>query len=57
MVRPILISVAIFTVRSHGNQFLLAQVLSRGDESTWMLAQRLFALSVSQGHSGLFAAD
>ncbi|RQX13654.1 hypothetical protein DDE19_25395 [Micromonospora ureilytica] len=33
-----MISVAIFNVLSHRNQFLLAQVLLRGDESTWILA-------------------
>ncbi|MGW1450378.1 carbohydrate ABC transporter permease, partial [Micromonospora sp. NPDC002411] len=48
MARPGLISVAIFNFLSHWNQFLLPQVLMQGDDSKWMLAQGLFALSVSQ---------
>ncbi|MEU1243317.1 carbohydrate ABC transporter permease [Micromonospora parva] len=55
MARPGLISVAIFNFLSHWNQFLLPQVLLQGDESKWMLAQGLFALSVSQGYAGDYA--
>ncbi|MFJ6167364.1 carbohydrate ABC transporter permease [Micromonospora orduensis] len=55
MARPGLISVAIFNFLSHWNQFLLPQVLMQGDESKWMLAQGLFALSVSQGYAGDYA--
>ncbi|MBM0258387.1 carbohydrate ABC transporter permease [Micromonospora sp. 4G55] len=55
MARPGLISVAIFNFLSHWNQFLLPQVLMQGDESKWVLAQGLFALSVSQGYAGDYA--
>jgi len=55
MARPGMISVAIFNFLSHWNQFLLPQVLLQGDESKWMLAQGLFALSVSQGYAGDYA--
>ncbi|MGW2625494.1 carbohydrate ABC transporter permease [Micromonospora taraxaci] len=55
MARPGLISVAIFNFLSHWNQFLLPQVLMQGDDSKWMLAQGLFALSVSQGYAGDYA--
>ncbi|WP_327041388.1 carbohydrate ABC transporter permease [Micromonospora ureilytica] len=55
MARPGLISVALFNFLSHWNQFLLPQVLLQGDESKWMLAQGLFALSVSQGYAGDYA--
>jgi N-acetylglucosamine transport system permease protein len=55
MARPGMISVAIFNFLSHWNQFLLPQVLMQGDESKWMLAQGLFALSVSQGYAGDYA--
>ncbi|MDG4811257.1 carbohydrate ABC transporter permease [Micromonospora sp. WMMD1120] len=55
MARPGLISVAIFNFLSHWNQFLLPQVLMQGDDSRWMLAQGLFALSVSQGYAGDYA--
>ncbi|MET7948919.1 carbohydrate ABC transporter permease [Micromonospora sp. NPDC005324] len=55
MARPAMISVAIFNFLSHWNQFLLPQVLLQGDESKWMLAQGLFALSVSQGYAGDYA--
>ncbi|WP_327034808.1 hypothetical protein [Micromonospora ureilytica] len=51
MARPRLTSVAIFNFLSHWNQFLLPQVLLQGDESKWMLAQGLFALSVRQGYA------
>ncbi|PWR06011.1 sugar ABC transporter permease [Micromonospora acroterricola] len=55
MARPGLISVAIFNFLTHWNQFLLPQVLMQGDESKWVLAQGLFALSVSQGYAGDYA--
>ncbi|WP_413775597.1 carbohydrate ABC transporter permease [Micromonospora sp. RTGN7] len=55
MARPGLISVAIFNFLSHWNQFLLPQVLLQGDESKWMLAQGLAALSISQGYAGDYA--
>ncbi|MGC5310088.1 carbohydrate ABC transporter permease [Micromonospora zamorensis] len=55
MARPGMISVAIFNFLSHWNQFLLPQVLMQGDDSKWMLAQGLFALSVSQGYAGDYA--
>ncbi|WBB67504.1 carbohydrate ABC transporter permease [Micromonospora sp. WMMD812] len=55
MARPGLISVGIFNFLSHWNQFLLPQVLMQGDESKWVLAQGLFALSVSQGYAGDYA--
>ncbi|MCG5466832.1 carbohydrate ABC transporter permease [Micromonospora sp. MED01] len=55
MARPGMISVAIFNFLSHWNQFLLPQVLLQGDASKWMLAQGLFALSVSQGYAGDYA--
>ncbi|RLP88198.1 carbohydrate ABC transporter permease [Micromonospora sp. BL4] len=55
MARPGLISVALFNFLSHWNQFLLPQVLMQGDESKWVLAQGLFALSVSQGYAGDYA--
>ncbi|MEV0722886.1 carbohydrate ABC transporter permease [Micromonospora purpureochromogenes] len=55
MARPGLISVAIFNFLHHWNQFLLPQVLMQGDESKWVLAQGLFALSVSQGYAGDYA--
>lgn len=55
MARPGLISVAIFNFLSHWNQFLLPQVLMQGDDSKWMLAQGLAALSVSQGYAGDYA--
>lgn len=49
MTRPGLIRAAIVNLLSLRNQFLLPQVLLQGDESNWMLAQGLVALSVSQG--------
>ncbi|MFG1955794.1 carbohydrate ABC transporter permease [Micromonospora sp. NPDC048830] len=55
MARPGMISVAIFNFLSHWNQFLLPQVLLQGDDSKWMLAQGLAALSVSQGYAGDYA--
>ncbi|MFI7576514.1 carbohydrate ABC transporter permease [Micromonospora sp. NPDC049497] len=55
MARPGLISVAIFNFLNHWNQFLLPQVLMQGDEDKWVLAQGLFALSVSQGYAGDYA--
>ncbi|MFI7609063.1 carbohydrate ABC transporter permease [Micromonospora sp. NPDC049366] len=55
MARPGLISVGIFNFLSHWNQFLLPQVLMQGDDSKWVLAQGLFALSVSQGYAGDYA--
>lgn len=55
MARPGLISVAIFNFLSHWNQFLLPQVLMQGDESKWVLAQGLAALSVNQGYAGDYA--
>ncbi|WP_433649899.1 carbohydrate ABC transporter permease [Micromonospora zamorensis] len=55
MARPGMISVAIFNFLTHWNQFLLPQVLMQGDDSKWMLAQGLFALSVSQGYAGDYA--
>ncbi|MGC4806033.1 carbohydrate ABC transporter permease [Micromonospora sp. DT233] len=55
MARPGLISVAIFNFLTHWNQFLLPQVLLQGDESKWMLAQGLAALSVNQGYAGDYA--
>ncbi|RGC67220.1 Trehalose transport system permease protein SugB [Micromonospora sp. MW-13] len=55
MARPGLVSVAIFNFLSHWNQFLLPQVLLQGDDSKWMLAQGLAALSISQGYAGDYA--
>ncbi|RKN50575.1 carbohydrate ABC transporter permease [Micromonospora endolithica] len=55
MARPGLISVGIFNFLQHWNQFLLPQVLMQGDEDKWVLAQGLFALSVSQGYAGDYA--
>ncbi|WP_433394228.1 carbohydrate ABC transporter permease [Micromonospora sp. KLBMP9576] len=55
MARPGIISVAIFNFLSHWNQFLLPQVLMQGDESKWVLAQGLAALSVNQGYAGDYA--
>ncbi|MGC4788249.1 carbohydrate ABC transporter permease [Micromonospora sp. DT178] len=55
MARPGLISVAIFNFLQHWNQFLLPQVLMQGDESKWVLAQGLAALSVNQGYAGDYA--
>jgi N-acetylglucosamine transport system permease protein len=55
MARPGLISVGIFNFLNHWNQFLLPQVLLQGDDSKWMLAQGLAALSVSQGYAGDYA--
>ncbi|MGK5675569.1 carbohydrate ABC transporter permease [Micromonospora sp. URMC 106] len=55
MARPGLISVGIFNFLSHWNQFLLPQVLMQGDESKWVLAQGLAALSVNQGYAGDYA--
>jgi N-acetylglucosamine transport system permease protein len=55
MARPGMISVAIFNFLNHWNQFLLPQVLLQGDDSKWMLAQGLAALSVSQGYAGDYA--
>jgi N-acetylglucosamine transport system permease protein len=52
MARPGLISVAIFNLLSHWNQFILPLVLMQGDESKWVLAQGLSALTVSQGYAG-----
>ncbi|MCX4471256.1 carbohydrate ABC transporter permease [Micromonospora sp. NBC_01655] len=55
MARPGLVSVALFNFLSHWNQFLLPQVLLQGDDSKWMLAQGLAALSISQGYAGDYA--
>ncbi|MER7335356.1 MULTISPECIES: carbohydrate ABC transporter permease [unclassified Micromonospora] len=55
MARPGLISVGIFNFLNHWNQFLLPQVLMQGDESKWVLAQGLAALSVNQGYAGDYA--
>ncbi|GIJ80600.1 N-acetylglucosamine transport system permease protein [Micromonospora phaseoli] len=55
MARPGMISLAIFNFLNHWNQFLLPQVLMQGDESKWVLAQGLAALSVNQGYAGDYA--
>ncbi|WP_243715237.1 hypothetical protein [Micromonospora sp. KC207] len=55
MARPGMISVAIFNFLNRWNRFLLPQVLLQGDDSRWMLAQGLAALSVSQGYAGDYA--
>ena len=55
MARPGMISLGIFNFLNHWNQFLLPQVLMQGDESKWVLAQGLAALSVNQGYAGDYA--
>ena len=61
MARPGLVSVAIFNMLSHWNQYVLPLVLMQGEGSRdkWVLAQGLTALTVNEGYagdySGLFA--
>jgi N-acetylglucosamine transport system permease protein len=61
MARPGLVSVGIFNLLGHWNQYVLPIVLMQGEgsERHWVLAQGLTALAVNEGYagdySGLFA--
>ncbi len=58
MARPGLISVGIFNLLSHWNQYILPIVLMQGEgsEKRWVLAQGLTALAINEGYKGDYGA-
>lgn len=58
MSRPGLISVAIFNLLGHWNQYVLPIVLMQGEgaERKWVLTQGLTALTINQGYAGDYGA-
>jgi N-acetylglucosamine transport system permease protein len=58
MARPGLISVAIFNLLGHWNQYVLPIVLMQGEgaERKWVLTQGLTALTINQGYAGDYGA-
>ncbi|MEV4141353.1 carbohydrate ABC transporter permease [Dactylosporangium sp. NPDC049742] len=58
MARPGLISVGIFNLLGHWNQYVLPIVLMQGEgaEKNWVLTQGLTALAVNQGYAGDYSA-
>ncbi|GAB3825186.1 carbohydrate ABC transporter permease [Dactylosporangium cerinum] len=58
MARPGLISVGIFNLLGHWNQYVLPIVLMQGQgaEKKWVLTQGLTALTVNQGYAGDYSA-
>lgn len=58
MSRPGLISVAIFNLLGHWNQYVLPIVLMQGQgaERKWVLTQGLTALTINQGYAGDYSA-
>lgn len=58
MARPGLISVGIFNLLAHWNQYVLPIVLMQGEgaERRWVLTQGLTALTINQGYAGDYSA-
>ncbi len=58
MSRPGLISVGIFNLLGHWNQYVLPIVLMQGQgaEKKWVLTQGLTALTINQGYAGDYSA-
>jgi N-acetylglucosamine transport system permease protein len=58
MARPGLISVGIFNLLGHWNQYVLPIVLMQGEgaEKKWVLTQGLTALTINQGYAGDYSA-
>jgi N-acetylglucosamine transport system permease protein len=58
MARPGLISVGIFNLLGHWNQYVLPIVLMQGEgaEKKWVLTQGLTALTINQGYAGDYGA-
>lgn len=58
MARPGLISVGIFNLLGHWNQYVLPIVLMQGEgaEHKWVLTQGLTALTINQGYAGDYSA-
>jgi N-acetylglucosamine transport system permease protein len=58
MARPGLISVGIFNLLGHWNQYVLPIVLMQGEgaEHKWVLTQGLTALTINQGYAGDYGA-
>jgi N-acetylglucosamine transport system permease protein len=58
MARPGLISVGIFNLLGHWNQYVLPIVLMQGQgaEKKWVLTQGLTALTINQGYAGDYSA-
>jgi N-acetylglucosamine transport system permease protein len=58
MARPGLISVGIFNLLGHWNQYILPIVLMQGEgsEKRWVLAQGLTALAINEGYKGDYGA-
>ncbi|GAA3204880.1 carbohydrate ABC transporter permease [Dactylosporangium siamense] len=58
MARPGLISVGIFNLLGHWNQYVLPIVLMQGQgaERKWVLTQGLTALTINQGYAGDYSA-
>lgn len=58
MARPGLVSVGIFNLLGHWNQYVLPIVLMQGEgaEQKWVLTQGLTALTINQGYAGDYSA-
>ncbi|MFB9186474.1 carbohydrate ABC transporter permease [Dactylosporangium sucinum] len=58
MAKPGLISVGIFNLLGHWNQYVLPIVLMQGEgaEKRWVLTQGLTALTINQGYAGDYSA-
>ncbi|GAA2642402.1 carbohydrate ABC transporter permease [Dactylosporangium fulvum] len=58
MAKPGLISVGIFNLLTHWNQYILPIVLMQGQgaEKKWVLTQGLTALTINQGYAGDYSA-